>query len=79
MENCAEKGKRKIKIKVKRAWDNSSLRFNQPTEKEIKQKEYLDKVEEINLKLLDLECQIDCLLKKKKHYLELCGVKGLIL
>ena len=73
MENCSgEKKKKKI---VRQPWDNSSLRFHKPTEAEKKAKEYFEKVEEINLRLLDLECEVDCLLKKKKHFLELikCG------
>ena len=72
MENRAEVKKKKIA----KPWDNSSLRFHQPTQAELKQKEYFNKVEDINLKLLDLECEVDCLIKKKNHYLQLIKSGG---
>ena len=58
----------KIKVKNRIPWDNRSTLSPALTEKK---QLLLDKIETINLKLLDIECERDCLLKKKKHYLEL--------
>ena len=58
----------KIKVKSRIPWDNRSALTPAISEKK---QLLLEKIETINLKLLDIECERDCLLKKKKHYLGL--------
>ena len=54
--------------KHKNLWDNSSktsvYHFQSKEEKDL-----LKKVDEINYKIIELHCEIDCLLEKKKYFL----------
>ena len=53
--------------KHKNLWDNSSktsVHFQSKEEKDL-----IKKVDDINYKIIELHCEVDCLLEKKKYFL----------
>ena len=55
--------------KHKNLWDNSSVKhaYHFQTKEE---KDLLKKIDEINYKIIELNCEVECLLEKKKYYLK---------
>lgn len=50
-------------------WDNSSVKnvYHFQTKEE---KDLLKKIDDINYKIIELKCEIDCLVQKKSYYLK---------
>ena len=55
--------------KHKNLWDNSSVKttYHFQTKEE---KDFFKKIDAINYKIIELKCEIDCLITKKKYYLQ---------
>lgn len=50
-------------------WDNSSVKHAYHFQSK-EEKELLKKIDELNYKIIELKCSIDCLVQKKAYYLK---------
>tara|TARA_R110000782_G_scaffold47511_5_gene104493 strand:+ start:946 stop:1143 length:198 start_codon:yes stop_codon:yes gene_type:complete len=53
----------------KNLWDNSSIKTSVHHFQSKEEKDLLKKVDDINYKIIELHCEVDCLLEKKKYFL----------
>ncbi len=50
-------------------WDNSKFKQSYHFQSK-KEKDLYKKIDEINYKIIELKCEIDCLVQKKAYYLK---------
>jgi len=50
-------------------WDNSSVKHSYHFQSK-EEKDLYKKIDEINYKIIELKCEIDCLVQKKAYYLK---------
>jgi hypothetical protein len=55
--------------KHKNLWDNSSIKTSVHNFQSKEEKDLIKKVDEINYRIIELHCEVDCLLEKKKYFL----------